>query len=308
MSRRGRIFCLVIGMRASSLIAVMRRKPTPFIVERALRRLAGADDIRASGDCGRIIGSIHDHAVLERYAQTRTWCPVENQFFVDFFAHRAGGTYLDIGANIGLTTIPVARNPAVSCLAFEPEPRNFAYLQENVRTHCRGGNVRLFQLALFDHAGDLEFRLSPTNKGDHRIHAARQGGDLDDAAWPVIHVEAQRLDDIAIDRQIVPPLAAKVIAQGSELHILAGGRNTLCRAEILVLEFYPYLLAQAGADWNFFHRFLASNFADAALTVGGQRTEPCWQPVADIIEGLRQLMRTAAERADLYFHVFLCKQ
>src|ERR1700687_1845555 len=86
MSRRERIFCLVIGMRASSLIAVMRRKPTSVIVERALRPLAGADNICASGDCGRIIGSIHDHAVLERYAQTRTWCPVENQFFVDFFA------------------------------------------------------------------------------------------------------------------------------------------------------------------------------------------------------------------------------
>jgi len=295
-------------VRASSLFAVMRRKPTPFIVERALRRFAGADDIRALGDCGRIIGSIHDHAVQERYALRGTWCPVENQFFVDFFAHRAGGTYLDIGANIGLTTIPVARNPAVSCLAFEPEPRNFAYLQENVRTHCRGGNVQLFRLALFDHAGDLEFRLSPTNKGDHRIHVARQGGDLDDAAWPVIHVEAQRLDDIGIDRQTVPPLAAKVIAQGSELHILAGGRNTLCRAEVLVLEFYPYLLAREEACWDFFHRFLGDNFADAALCPGERRTEPCWRPVADIIEELRQLMRTAAGRADLYFHVFLRKQ
>jgi len=107
---------------------------------------------------------------------------------------------------------------------------------------------------------------------------------------------------------IAPPLAAKVIAQGSELHILGGGCNTLSRAEILVLEFYPYLLAREEADWDFFHRFLGDNFAYAALSAGGQQTEPCWQPVADIIEGLRQLMRTAAARADLYFHVFLSKQ
>jgi FkbM family methyltransferase len=273
-----------------------------------MRRLAGQDDICVSGDCGRIIGSIHDRAVLETYARTGTWCPVENQFFVNFFAHRASGAYLDIGANIGLTTIPVARHPAISCLAFEPEPRNFNYLQENVRTHCRGGNVRLFQLALFDRVGELEFRLSPTNKGNHRIRTAGHDGDSDDAGWPAIHVETRRLDDMAIDQQYAAPLAAKVIAQGSELHILAGGRSTLSKAEILLLEFCPYLLARAQGDWDFFYRFLRDNFARAALNAGGLRTEPSWHPVAEIIQSMRQLMRAEAAHADVYFHAFLCKQ
>ena len=144
-------------------------KPVAFTIERALRRLSGAEAICVSGNYGRITGSVHDHAILEKYAQTRTWCPVENQFFVDFFARCGGGTYLDVGANIGLTTIPVACNPAISCLAFEPEPLNFTCLEKNVRTHCRHGNVRLFRFALSDRAGDLELGLSRFNKGDHRL-------------------------------------------------------------------------------------------------------------------------------------------
>jgi FkbM family methyltransferase len=280
-------------------------KLTAFNIERALRRMAGADHICASGEYGRIIGSIHDRAILEKYASSKTWCPIENQFFVDFFAGRAAGTYLDIGANIGLTTIPVARNPAISCLAFEPEPLNFGYLQKNVRRHC-GTNVRLFQLALSDRSGDLELRLSPTNKGDHRLTGGHEEG-LADGTWPVIRVETKRLDDFVSDQKIVPPVAAKIVAQGSELHILAGGRTTLSAAEALVIEFYPHLLALAAPAWDSFYSFLNENFDRSALTVGGQRSEPWWQSMAEVISSLQTMMRTTASRSDLYFHVFLSK-
>jgi FkbM family methyltransferase len=280
------------------------RRLTAFTIERALRRLAGADHICTSGDYGRIVGLIDDRAILERYALSKTWCSIENQFFMDFFAARAGGTYLDIGANIGLTTIPVARNPAISCLAFEPEPFNFACLRKNVRNHC-GANVRLFQLALSDRCGHLDLRLSPMNKGDHRLTGSRDKVS-DDDAWPVIRVDTKRLDDFVIGQMIAPPLAAKIVAQGSELHIIAGGRDTLCKAEALVVEFHPHLLAQAAPPWDSFYSFLSSNFARAALTVGGERSEPHWQGMAEVNARLQAIMR-AAPHADVYFHVFLSK-
>ena len=285
----------------------MHRTVTPFTIKRALWRLAGATAIRASGAYGDVVGSVDDRAVLERYAETGTWLPVEIRLLGDFFARNGGGTYLDIGANIGLTTIPIARNPAVNCFAFEPEPTNFAHLRENVRSHCRAGNVHLFQLALLDSAGMLELRMSPMNKGDHRIRVACESYPVDDAAWPAIQVQTQRLDDIGMDREIVPPLAAKIIAQGSEVRILCGGQQTLSKAEVLILEFYPYLLSSGGADWKFFYSFLSRNFSHAALIAGGQQTDLQWQSLPDMVEGLELLMQTAAPRADLYFHLFLRK-
>jgi hypothetical protein len=40
---------------------------------------------------------------------------VTNDLVEGFFREHSGGTFIDIGANIGLTTVPVARNPSVQC-------------------------------------------------------------------------------------------------------------------------------------------------------------------------------------------------
>ncbi len=102
----------------------------------------------------------------------------------------------------------------------------------------------------------------------------------------------------------MPPLAAKVVAQGSEFHILSGGRRILSAAEVVIIELYPYLLSQDEADWEVFYSFLADYFVRAAALIpGGQQEDLHWQSLATQIERLKQLSRTTVTRADLYFHV-----
>jgi FkbM family methyltransferase len=286
-------------------IQIRLKKPTAHAIHRALCRVAGADDMKVSGAFGAIEGSIDDYAILETYARSRTWCPVENDFFATFFAARGGGTYLDIGANIGLTTIPVARNPHVSCLAFEPEPANFRYLRRNVNANCRNGNVELFSLALFDRRTRLEFQLSPSNKGDHRVRSAAAEGDFAEQAWPVIGVDAERLDQVLRGRPLAVPLAAKIIAQGAEPHIVAGGAETLGRAEALVIEIYPYALRRMGGDVEALLRFLGRQFREAAMIAGGTATAPVWHPAAAVVDALAELCAKSATSSAEYFHVFL---
>ncbi len=173
--------------------------------------------------------------------------------------------------------------------------------------NCPASNVRLLQLALLDRVATLELRISPTNKGDLRLRIGSSRCATDDAAWPAIQVKAGRLDDIGIDQHIVPPLAAKIVAQGSEFHVLSGGRRILSSAEALIIEVYPYLLSEDEADWDFFYSSLADNFAQAALIPGGQQSQLHWLSVTTQIERLEQLRQTAATRLDLYFHVFLRK-
>ena len=197
-----------------------------------IARMVGVTGFVAEGDAGAIRGALDDDAALAKYARDGVWSPRESSLFKNLFAEH-GGTYLDIGANIGLTVIPIAQNPQVACHAFEPEPTNFHYLSENVFLNCRAGNVRLLNLALYDRNATLPFEISVRHSGDHRISLIDVEGELNEQDRKKISVSAKRLDDVITD--ITKPLAAKIDVQGAEPFVLAGGRNTLSQASLLSL-------------------------------------------------------------------------
>jgi len=115
-----------------------------------LAPIRGFDGIRTTGDYGEILGSPSDRAVFAAYAATGKWAQSTTAIFSEFFKRTQGGIYVDIGANIGLTTIPLARESNVSCIAFEPAPENFRNLQSNIRANCDQSKVQMLQLALFE--------------------------------------------------------------------------------------------------------------------------------------------------------------
>jgi hypothetical protein len=55
--------------------------------------------------------------------------------------------YLDIGGNIGLTTIPIARNAKMKCLVFEQHPTNFGNLLDNLNGNCIHRDYECHQVA-----------------------------------------------------------------------------------------------------------------------------------------------------------------
>jgi FkbM family methyltransferase len=195
-----------------------------YATVQTLARWAGIRDISVMGDYGLIQGALDDTAVPATYAQTKTWRPAVAQFFDEFFRGHAGGTFVDIGANIGLTTIPIARNSGISCFSFEPVPDHFRFLRNNVQANCPHRNVQLFELALFDSVGNFDFRRSDRNKGDH--HLSPDGSDAapSENEAPVIRVPTARLDDVLSPYLAdgAGPLAAKIVAQGAETQIVVG--------------------------------------------------------------------------------------
>jgi hypothetical protein len=131
--------------------------------------------LRASGRYGVIQSASDDKSVLMQYAKTGTWAERTNSLLRSFFAE-TGGNYIDIGANIGLTTIPVAQNPRVSCLAIEPEPKNFANLCVNIAENCPYKNVEVRRLAIYVRRQRLSLELSSGNLGDHRLRIGEKTG------------------------------------------------------------------------------------------------------------------------------------
>lgn len=162
-----------------------------------------------------------------------------------------GRTVLDIGANIGTTTVPLLRRfGARRAIAIEPEPSNLRLLALNCLDNGVLDRVAIHALALSDHDGEVTLALSPTNSGDHRVLVAGEqaGGALDEAGRATVSVPAVRLDALVL-RGDVDPAAIGLVwidAQGHEGQILAGARSLLGGPAPIVTELWPYGLRRHG--------------------------------------------------------------
>ncbi len=258
--------------------------------------------LSASGQYGTMASSSNDLSILRKYAETGLWAPELSERLIAFFAG-AGGTYLDIGANIGMTTIPIARqNQQVRCYAFEPEPVNYGNLVRNIAENCPGSRVQTFQLALHEREEVLPFEIADGNLGDHRLHfETRLAAKQDEIGRKIINVRCARLDDLPIELQ--GPVFAKIDTQGAEPYVVAGGRRTLAQADALLIEWSPYHMARLGGDPQVVLRFLEEHFDHGAIeptdAKAGQRGES--GPMKEIVRRLQATI--AAWRDDPFNYV-----
>jgi FkbM family methyltransferase len=194
------------------------------------------DSVIATGHYGEFEGSARDRVVMDEYRRLGTWAPEMVSLIVRrLFAGRAG-TFIDVGANIGLVAIPVAARSGAATIAFEPEPHNFGFLARNVARHGLSARIDCQRLACHAQAGRLPLALSSDNLGDHRLQ--RTAADVAGAA-DMIEVDTARIDDVLRDRELPRPVVIKLDAQGSEVSVFAGAVETLARADHVVSEFWP---------------------------------------------------------------------
>ena len=282
------------GAREAIYEALSDRLGATEAMVRAASR-AGITGISASGRWGTIQSAANDRAILPTYARTGDWAKRTHDALAEFFSE-TGGTYLDIGANIGLTTLPVARNPLVNCFAFEPEPTNFANLQANVQRNASHRNVVLHPLALLDRAGSVPFGLSDDgNLGDHRVVTQSGGGRR------TIEVAAAPLD--ALDVPITGQLAIKVDTQGAEPAVISGGTRTFAKASLVVLEFSPYMIDQLRGDPDVVYRCLAG-FDRVAVMKGESEESLSFSSAAAACATLQQFYENSRRDQDVYFDVY----
>lgn len=253
--------------------------------------------ITVRGDYGAIKGSPGD-VILGTYAETGVWARRTNTLLQQFFRGTPNGVFIDVGANIGLTTIPVAQNRNVACIALEPEPLNFRNLTENIAVNCPHGNVKTFQFAAFSERAKLRFELAMGNLGDHRIRYRDAVGELREQEREVIEVQGEALDTLVPNQNA--PLAAKIDVQGSEPSVIKGGYRTLSRAAFLIIEFGPYHIARSGGESEVIIQFLENNFPSARLAFKEEEEMTGVLPISAVANRLRDAMR--AKRSDPYYY------
>ena len=276
-ARKGLLAELSEASRGSDAYAALQR----------LGRRFGIADVRVSGNYGVVEGALADTAILATYARTRDWVPGINAAIAAFFDERDGGTYIDIGANIGLTTIPIAYRPRVACKVFEPEPEAFRYLTDNLSQNHPAANVEAFNFALSDRNGAIAFELGDDNLGDHRIHLNAADGNFGEAGRRVIEVPTKRLDDVLRAKDLSRPIAIRLSTQGAECRVLAGGRAMFEAASFFTFEFWPYGIARMGGDARRLIDFIARRYSFGAILKSKQDDRPAWKRISDIAERLR---------------------
>lgn len=146
-----------------------------------------------------------------------------------------GRDYLDVGANIGVTSIAASKIfPDCRVYAFEPSPSSFALLERNVALNgC--SNIRPKPLALGAKEGLDRFEESPNSAQRHL------GGACSETS-PVVRVTT--LDEFARTEALNPGFI-KIDTEGFELEVLEGAKGLIesCPATPFHLEFNAYALS-----------------------------------------------------------------
>lgn len=283
-----------------------------FVISRKLQ----IPSVIIRGQYGDIEGSPYDEVILRSYATTGTWSPRFQSEIIDRSFRNSGGCFIDVGANIGLTAIPAAKNHPIRCIALEPDPVNFNFLQRNIQSNNLAEKIKAINLAAYDRRTALDFELSPNNLGDHRIRSndfkALVTPQQHEESREVIRVDAMPIDVILENETLQHPIVVKIDTQGSEPVVFRGAGKLLQQADCLIVEFSPYTLARSGFDENnFFEDLQGFEYGYIiALDKNNENDPPTTSSPPLEISKIFELCKIAAQNKhpDNYFDVVLLKK
>lgn len=143
---------------------------------------------------------------------------------------RAGGTFLDIGANIGWHTLGLAEiaGEAGKVHAFEPRRPTVDHLRNTIDCNGLGGTVGVFDCGLWNETSTLKLVFDPNSQNPGGSFVTREPGVSDTQ-----DIQLRKLTDMVSG----PVDFIKIDVEGAEPKVLEG-------AEALIGDFKPLILAE----------------------------------------------------------------
>ena len=155
--------------------------------------------------------------------------------FAELATNMQAAYFFDIGANIGVYTVQMARIPTIhTIVSFEPMPANRSQLHANLLLNGLSELVEVHPYALSNTDGNAVFLQNKGNStGRSRIKETNTYT-LDDTKFEEVIVQTKKLDGISeIKNQ---KLAFKIDVEGHELMVLEGMplilQNNICLLQI----------------------------------------------------------------------------
>jgi FkbM family methyltransferase len=174
--------------------------------------------------------SIGFHLLIDGVYEPETMSCLEQQL-------PRGGTFVDVGANIGVFTCRAASivGPSGRVLAIEASPAIRPYLEENVGANC-AGNVVVEPCAAADvDGGDVDFFEAPRTSFGMGSLAPQFSG-------TATRVPGRTLDAMLAGRGIDHVDVLKVDVEGFEASVFRGARRLLAgeRPPLVIFEFLDW--------------------------------------------------------------------
>jgi FkbM family methyltransferase len=146
------------------------------------------------------------------------------------------GVFIDVGANVGIHTLAIARHVSKggAIVAFEPHPANHRLLKHNLEQnglrHVVAENLGL---------AEATATLTGTARADGGNWSLASRGDYR------FEVRLVRLDDYLRDQPLPRLDLMKIDVEGAEVRVLRGARQTIARFRpLIVFEVCPSWLAK----------------------------------------------------------------
>ena len=238
------------------------------------RPLDGAWDLRLAD--GSLVSLPRGSRMTWTVASTGDWDLPVIEFVERYIAPQT--LVLDVGASLGLWSLPlgrIARDRSSLLWAFEPDPRNIAWLKDNVQRNGLTDVIEVHPCALGSQPAIG--RLGHREPGGG--NAALRG----EAAPESVDVKVARLDDLDIPRRIS---FMKLDVEGFELEVLRGAQNMIERDRPVIFgEFSAGWLRTRGEDLATHLASLSSRGYDV-FAIEARRTAP-WR--ARDVTSLRRL-------------------
>jgi FkbM family methyltransferase len=158
---------------------------------------------------------------------------------------RPGMTFADVGAHIGIYSLTALRVLAGNgrVHAFEPSPRTFQILKDNIQVNgfLESGSVFLHPIAIAGEEGTAELTVYAANSGHNTLFGADTGGER-------VAVRTRTLDAVLAEEPRLD--LVKIDAEGAEPGILRGMTKLFDRhpGVRVFFEFAPEHLRRAGVD------------------------------------------------------------
>lgn len=179
----------------------------------------------------------------------------------------AGRVLLELGGNIGTQTVYWAKENLFSrIVSIEPDPRNFARLERNIRQNDLSGLVTLVQVAAGETEGEIDFFQNPDNHGKS---SALQSSPRDRR----LTVPVRPVDGILADLGLTPADIGLVWMdiEGYEPVACRSMRGLMEAGVPIYMEFSPDFY---GPEAPAFRQSLATAYARAFLFLEDRPVQP----------------------------------
>lgn len=201
---------------------------------------------------------------------------------------RPSGTFIDVGANIGLHTLAAARamRGLGKVVAFEPFSGTRALLTESVFINGFSQMVEIHEAAVASQSGAKVLYLGKTS-GHHSLYPLESG---QESEQKTVQVALVTLSDVVSPHERVDLI--KIDVEGAELDVLESARPLIeANPELaLIVEFGPSHLMRTGcdvADW--FAAFSALGLTYQAIDPVSGALRPASQEQLETVESTNLL-------------------